>query len=375
MRLLSLIFVLLAAVAAADEPQKFLFSEDGYLAGETVVFDEEGRDDVFLAGERVTLDAATTGTAHMAGRWVETRAPIGGDLYAAGQTVDVEADVAGDATVFGQEIRVTAPLGGDLRAFGSEVEVEAPVGGAMMIAAEFVEWNSTVGGDLALAVRSIEFGRDARIEGNLIIFEEDPGSMEIPDWVVPEDRIERREIADWEEEYGGFDGMMPVSRRGLVGGFLMGVLFVTVVAAALAALAPVMMANLRQTVLQSPGRAILAGFVGQSVLIGGGILLAMTVIGLFLMPAAILAVIIAGFAGYIVGAYALGVGVLRATGRHDPENTADRALAAGVGALAAGLVGLIPLLGWIFVIVLTLAGIGAWVLRLFRPQFFVDEAV
>ncbi|MDJ0822459.1 MAG: hypothetical protein QNJ09_11725 [Paracoccaceae bacterium] len=376
MRLLTLLFVLLAGMAAADETKTFLLSEDAYLAGETVVFEDEGRDDLFVAGERVTLAAPASGTAHVVGRWVDTRAALGGSLYAAGQTVDVEGEVAGDATIFAQEIEVKAPIGGDLRVFASEVEVEAPVGGVLQIAAEFVEWDGPVGGDMAIAVREISFGPDARIDGTLIVFEEDPGALEIPESVAPADRVTRRQIEDWDRQYGvGMDDIVPVSRRGLIGGFLMGVLFVTVVAAVVAALAPEMMATLRQSVLQRPGRAVLAGFVGQSVLIGGGILMAMTLIGLFLLPAAILAVILAGFAGYIVGAYALGVGVLRATGRHDPENTADRALAAGVGALAAGIIGLIPILGWIFFLVLMLAGIGACVLRLFRPQFFVDEAV
>ena len=47
-------------------------------------------------------------------------------------------------------------------------------------------------------------------------------------------------------------------------------------------------------------------------------------------------------------------------------------VAAGVGALVAGIIGLIPLLGWIFVLALVLSGIGAITLRVIRPAFFLD---
>ncbi|MCR9152344.1 MAG: hypothetical protein NXH83_19460 [Rhodobacteraceae bacterium] len=59
-----------------------------------------------------------------------------------------------------------------------------------------------------------------------------------------------------------------------------------------------------------------------------------------------------------------------ASGRKLPEDTGDRALATGVGALGAGIIGLIPLLGWIFILVLTLAGIGVIVLDLFKPRSY-----
>ncbi len=62
-----------------------------------------------------------------------------------------------------------------------------------------------------------------------------------------------------------------------------------------------------------------------------------------------------------------------AFGRLEPESIGDRALAAAVGALAVGLIALVPLLGWLFVLAVTLAGIGALCMRLFRPAFFSDD--
>ena len=48
----------------------------------------------------------------------------------------------------------------------------------------------------------------------------------------------------------------------------------------------------------------------------------------------------------------------------------ERVAAAFIGALIVGLIGLIPVLGWIFVFALTLAGAGAITTRIFRPTFF-----
>ncbi len=87
-----------------------------------------------------------------------------------------------------------------------------------------------------------------------------------------------------------------------------------------------------------------------------------------LAPAAVLVALVAAFAGYVVAAYAVGVGLLLLIGRSEPDSVATRALAAGTGALAVGIVALVPFLGWLFVLALT--GIGAIVIRVFRPGLF-----
>ncbi|MDX2485040.1 MAG: hypothetical protein QNK42_15410, partial [Pseudodonghicola sp.] len=66
----------------------------------------------------------------------------------------------------------------------------------------------------------------------------------------------------------------------------------------------------------------------------------------------------------VVGAYAFGVALLSAAGRALPDGIGERALAAGVGALAAGLIGLVPFLGWLFVLLVLLTGLGALAIRL-----------
>ena len=356
-----------ATGALAEETARFDFGGDLFAAGQEISVLQEGIDDLFLGGERLRLGSGVDGSAHVAGRWIVIDGAIGENLYAAGQDVAVMAPVTGDATLAGQTVSLTAPVGGDLRIAGSSVDVLRDVAGSAIIGAEFLRLDGAVTGDLALAAREVDFGAEAQIAGQLILYEETPGTLDVPESVAPADRIIRHEIEEWDGAYGDFE---LIDRGEAVTGFLISVLIVALIAAVIAALAPETMADMRRRLLGRPGRSLLTGFVALSALAGSGLILALTVIGLLLTPAMVFLSILAGVLGYVVGAYALGVAILSATGRHTPESTGDRALSAGVGALVAGLVGLIPVLGWILVLALVLTGLGAITQRVLRPALF-----
>jgi hypothetical protein len=99
----------------------------------------------------------------------------------------------------------------------------------------------------------------------------------------------------------------------------------------------------------------------------------MTLIGILLSPAAILLAGLTAFAGYVIAAYAFGAGLLIMTGQGEPDSTGDRVLAAGLGALLAGIISLIPFFGWLFVLVLTLTGVGALAQRLIGPRLGLEQ--
>ncbi|MDJ0824500.1 MAG: hypothetical protein QNJ16_03240 [Rhodobacter sp.] len=361
-----LLLAILGGAAWADDGGAFDFGGDAFRGGRTVSHDAQGTDDLFMAGETVTGRAAVSGSAHLLGREVTMAGAVGGDAYALGDAVAFEGDVAGDATVAGRAVSV-AGVGGDLRIAGSTVRLGGAIGGSAMVAGEDVAFEAVVAGDVSLAAEDVDWGAAASIGGRLILYEEEPGEIEVPAQVVPEARIERREIDAWE-------GPRRPDWRRLVAGFLLGVIVVAGLAALIAALVPEQLAAMRRQVLARPFRTLWLGFLTQSAVIGAAFLFAMTIIGLLLTPAMIFLALVGGFAGYVVAAYAFGVGLLLAVGRAEPDSIGDRALAAGVGALAAGIVGLIPFLGWLFVLALVLAGIGAITVRVMRPAFFATDA-
>ena len=88
------------------------------------------------------------------------------------------------------------------------------------------------------------------------------------------------------------------------------------------------MSRLRAIVADGPFRALGAGFLTQSALIGAAVVLAATVIGVVLSPFAIVAAVLLGIVGYVVAVYLLGVWAItrvgRARARHLPGIRAGR---------------------------------------------------
>lgn len=366
---ISLILVFAATAAVSqDETVVFDIGTDSFVAGSDVVIDAPGHDDIFAAGESISVKSDVAGSAHAAGRMVSLQGKIGQDAYAAGYKVNLSGPVVGDATLAGYEVWVDGDLGGDLRATGSSVTLDAPVAGYAMIAGEVVTLNSTVSGDVSLAASRIVFGPDARIQGKLMLYEDEADPHDIPAYVVAQDKIERHAVEEWKALEKGT--LAPFSLRQAASSFIYGVLTIAVIAGIIAALAPNQLTKMRVRLLASPFRTFWFGFLSLSVLIGSAILLALTLVGIVIAPIAIALALLGAFFGYVVGAYALGVGLLMAIGREAPDGWIERVAAAFVGALIVGLIGLIPVVGWIFVFALTLAGVGAIATRIFRPSFY-----
>ena len=155
-------------------------------------------------------------------------------------------------------------------------------------------------------------------------------------------------------------------------GFLSGVLFVAVVAALIAAVVPDRLARMRQTLLERPFGMLWFGFLGRSVTLGAAIVSALTIIGLVVFPFLLLIAGIGAFLGYVVGTYTLGVGLRLLIGMNEPETLMDRAITALAGALSVAIIALAPFIGWLFVLALTLGGIGVLINQLFSPRFFAS---
>lgn len=345
---------------------------DDFLAGPSVVHEADGTDDLFMAGESLRSTSAISGSAHALGRRIEIVEGVGGDVYAAGMEVTLSGAVGGDVSIAGYDLRVTGAVGGDLRAAGANLTLDGPVAGYAALGGDVLRLDAAITGDAHVGAREVTFGPGARIDGALTLYEEVPGTIEVPETVVPAARVSRVKVEDLARD-GMPAAFRPFRWQQVVMNFIWGVVMIAVLAALFAAILPAQMAAIRRQILAAPWRALWFGFLTESALAGSVILMAMTLIGLLAMPALILVAILTGVAGYVLGAYALGVGLLLLIGRPEPATAAERALGAAVGALLAGVIGLIPFLGWLFVMALTLAGVGALTLRLFRPQFFVRD--
>lgn len=352
---LLLALALLAAPAAAQE-RALQVGSDVYHAGGAVVLDETAEGDVFFAGEAVRIEAPVAGSAHLAGRRVTAEAPVQGSLYAAGMDVAVSAPVAGSASLAGYEVIVGAEIGGSLRAMGRRVRVEARVGGGVLLAGQEVTLDAPVFGDAAIAADELVFGESARIDGRLVLYGEPEDATAVPARVVPLERIELREVGrSYREEVEA--RRAPVASA--AGGYLAGVAIVALCALLAASIAPYGIEGLRDSVALRPFGTLGLGFLALSALLGSAVMLALTIVGLLLVPAVLIAVLLAGFAGYVVAVYMLGAGISEWWRRREPASLGQRALAALVGSALAALIFLLPFLGWFFMLGAILIGTGA----------------
>ncbi len=347
-----------------DDTSVLNFGGDRYAAGEDLRLDDVTAGDLFAAGEELELTAAIGGAVHMIGRTVEIEAAPGGAVYAAGYEVTVSADLPGPATLFGAEVRVEGGVGGNLRLFAQDAEITGALSGSALFVARELTLDAPVAGDLMLAADEIDWGEGASVAGQVILYVEEGERVEVPARVAPAERVEQREM----EEFRGDVGPSVADlRRGAVRtalfGFVMSVLFVAALATAAVAIAPERVAHWRETALARPGRSVVAGFLLLSTIVGSGFVIALTIIGIPLLPALLFGAGLAGYVGYVLGSYILGVGLGQRLGNDLPEGVLQKAGLAARGAVVAGLIGLIPFLGWLVVLALAFAGLGAIVLH------------
>jgi len=348
--------------AAQDGPDegRAVFGGDRYIAGSDIAVEEDTARDLFMAGETVAVDAPVAGSAHLMGRRLSVSEPIGGNLYAIGYALDLDAPVAGSVTATGAELRLSDEITGNLRASGWEIRLDGPVAGSAILAAGQITLNASVAGDVALATDDLRFGDDASVGGTLTIYAEDPDSVTVPDSVAPATRVEVLQADSFEESHGGtWTGAERPSLGTQIGRFLFGVLIVTGLAVGLAALMPDRVAELRERSVEHPGQSLWSGFIGLSTLVGAGFVASLTIVGIILLPAAILLAVLAMIGGYVLGVYVLGGTAWNAMGRATPVSLGQKAMMALTGAVLAALIGLIPFLGWLFALALGLVGIGA----------------
>ena len=346
------------------------FGGDRFQSGANVIVTQSGIDDLFATGSTVRVQSDVGGSAYLAGRKLDIDGAVAGDVFSLGIDLALTGPISGDATVAGSNVTVNA-VGGDLRASGGTLTISGPVAGYAMLAGDETYLGNSITGDLYLAARRLDVSENAQVDGRVIVFEEDIGTLTIPASLAAADRIERRELSDWDDTV---PAIPRTTWQSVLGSYLIGALIITALAALVAAVIPERLARLRRGLLSQPLRNVWFGFLAESVAVGSAVIFGMTLIGIMLIPASLFIAFTVGFAGYVVAAYSVGVGVLMMIGQPEPDNAGARIIAAGTGGLVVGAIALIPFFGWLFVLALVLAGVGAITLMAFQPVFFAAKA-
>ncbi|WP_135823371.1 bactofilin family protein [Halorussus ruber] len=292
---------------------------------------------------------------------VEEGETVDDDLTAFAGTVIVRGTVNGDLTAFAGDVLVEGQVNGDVTGFAGNVRIEGDVtGGVDAVAGNvIVGEEASVGGQLEAAAGNVvvdgEVRQDVRVGAGTINV--GPSAVVGGDFVYDGDlnRAEGAQIAGevrQEPNVGldlGFTGPLVPNWVGWIYGFL-----VNLALGAVALLVfPRFSSGIADRATADPLRST---GVGLLVFVGVPILVALLFISLVGIPLGLLGMLLYAlllWLGYVYGALAVGVWIIR------KADTGDRWLALFVGLLLAALVGLVPILGGLVQFLVLLLGLGA----------------
>ncbi len=349
-----------ASPALADDTERFSFGGDQYVAGQTATISNGVAHDAFAVGFNVNLTAPVAGDAHVAGFSVTVSGPVTDNVYAVGNTVSISGTVGRDVTAFGNVVTLTGngPIGGNLRTAAASVTLDRPVDGSAMIAGAGISINAPIAGDLFLSGENVTFGDSAKVDGTIDI--RGTREIEVPASVAPADRvsftrIEQKDMAS--DVTGMVEHAATGSRSGWIGA-VFGALAIIIYGAVLLALFPRRTEIGFLTAMAKPWKSLLFGILAASAYIGLIPVLMAMLIGIPLVPFAVVLLILAALTGYVAGTYFVADRVLGAFS-YDTDTLWKRIGALVIGLVAVWILAIIPFLGWLLQFGLGLFGLGA----------------
>ena len=254
---------------------------------------------------------------------------------------------------------------------GSDVHIEkdmrvddaVAVGGSVYV-------DGIVDGDAVAVGGTIHLGEEAIIHGDAVTvggtIEEAEGSM-IYGTTVDVGSFDFQSIFEGKSFFGGPQGI-PGIPRGLKVIPLIG-LFALVLL--LAVLIPKELSTVASNVKNEPIIMFLWGILGIILIVPLAVMLAISIIGIVLIPLEILAIFLATLIGYIAVAVIIGKKILSALKKDNPTVV----LSAILGVLILWLVGLIPFFGSIVKVIAVIIGFGAVIIAVARRNKKTDEII
>lgn len=319
-------------------------------------------DDIFTAGQFIRFESVSAKNIIAAGMSLSLREINAEDLILAGAQIELSGNVTDDVIAaacpicpFGGQLYVTSTtqIGDDARLAGRDIVIDGWIGGDLYVTAQQFKLSGEIMGNARVKATHIVLAPGARINGDLIYASR--VAPEILDGAVVTGQIHP------------VDMQRPFAERSsknwiwhTVAAVLGTVLALILLGAALQLAMPGVLSRAAATVIDNPWASLGRGIVLALLLPGAVALLMVTVIG---MPIGLVAVaayfILLAFA-FVAISFRIGLFVRRYTSHKDISNSSgQRILWTTTGILTIVVVGLVPIVGWAFVILAMIAGLGA----------------
>ncbi len=347
----------LPATAQADQ-QSLMFGGDAYVAGQVASSTEPVTHDAFLAGNDVTISAPVEGDAHLAGYNVQSSGDVGGNLYAAGFSVTVSGTVGGDITAMGNTVtvRTSAPVSGNIRVAGASVTIDSVVNGSILVAGKTVTINAPVGGDVSFYGETLSFGPAAKIEGQVLIHS--PAEIPVPATAAPPERVVFSQLTSpqYPSEVAQTAEVIAKSFWVTLWAAALWWLLLLVIGSAMISLNAPLVGKLQTLAAVKPFSRLGLGLLAFAAVIGLMPLAALTLVGILLLPIVLIFVVAACSAAYLAGVSLIGLAI--ASRMTSLATTLRKIAALAASLVVAGLLTMIPFVGWFVTLGFTVFGFG-----------------
>ncbi|MCW5723497.1 MAG: polymer-forming cytoskeletal protein [Maricaulaceae bacterium] len=338
--------------------------------------------DLSVIGGDITVDAVIGGSASIVGGNVELSGETGRGLHVASGVAEIDASIGGDADIAAGVIRVrgavvgdlkaagavvtvgeTAHIGGRLHGAGERLSIAGRVEGGARIRAEEVTVSGVIRGDIDAEANSFTIAPGGRIEGALrlrgaaapVIAEGAEVTGEI-DYAYADVFRHARGMRDINVRIPFMPSIRALSVPITFSAFLLGLLACLVAPRGVARIA----SEFRR-------RPFASGVVGLAVfafspvlLVALVVLLAITVIGVFLIPVLVIGWPLMLFLSFAFGGVAVGDLIFNRR-PETPLGLGLRAVSLLVVLVAVAALGVSPFLGFTAGLILMCIGLGAWI--------------
>ena len=342
-----------SAPAAAPADQR----SDTFMAGDRISTAGDVGGASVLAGGRIDAAARVHGDAVMLGGQISVNGDTREDLYAVGGAVVVNGSIGHNARLVGGQLTIgpTAVVGGNASLAGGQIDIAGKVAGDVNVAGGRVNLNGPIGGDATVRAGELIVGPDARISGRLR-YHADSGAT-----IDPAARIDGRVEVMSEDWSHGWAGHRVGSRStNWLGVLIVGIILIL----AWPKLGARVLAQWREQTGATIGWGALAFFATPLVLV----LCAITIIGLPLAVALLLAYLLALLLGYVSGLVALGQWALARFAPTHVGGVGWQILALALAIIVVGFLRRIPGVGMLMWPIVVVTGLGALFLEIRRRK-------
>jgi hypothetical protein len=170
-----------------------VYAQSNLRTGEIVTLstNEIVNKDYFAAGKNVSLDGIVNGDAYLAGGGVTINGVINGDVLVAGGNITINGDVTGNVRVAGGNISISGKIGrnitaiggsinllqsanvvGSLTVAGGNINIFSPIAKDIVVAGGQVNIENSVSGDINAVVRRMIISSGAKVNGNIVYWSE-----------------------------------------------------------------------------------------------------------------------------------------------------------------------------------------------------------